>query len=84
MFDEKQIRSSSSLEVQAIMLLVDEIRELKNLIRPTEVIKATDTSLVDYTNMKRNELMAEMKKNNPPNGWVKWGNKQMIDYLETN
>lgn len=73
MIDEKALRNSTSFEVQAILLLVDEIRELKGLIKPTPNLEP---------NMKRNELIAEMKKHSPPDGWIRFSNQQMIEYLK--
>jgi len=76
MFDEKVLRSTTNLQVQATMLLVDEIRDLKNLLG-----KVSTPNLIDYSNMVRGDLMANMKINNPPEGWTKYSNQQMKDYL---
>jgi hypothetical protein len=43
----------------------------------TEIIKVTD-----YSNMKRPEMMKRMGKMKAPQGWQKWSNDKMIEYLK--
>ena len=43
----------------------------------TETIKVTD-----YTSMKRPEIMKTMGKTKAPQGWQKWSNEKMLNYLK--
>lgn len=82
MFTEDQLRGNiNTVDRQLLYDIRELIREQNGLLKAI-VSSENKPETVDINNLKRPELMKLMSRKNPPQGWNKWGNDEIIQYLK--